>query len=244
MNYDFLISLADKYETPDFIIGDPSFFMHQVSGEENQETIALVASTLSYGARSQFMPKIDLLLKASDGLFYEWIKTGAYNDSIPRDTSCFYRLYNNTMMLDFFDVLRRMLKEYHTIGNAVKTNANDGLKAINFFCNYFTPSTLIPHSITSPCKRLAMFLRWMVRIDSPVDLGLWKFIDRRTLVIPLDSHVIKQSHQLGLMTQRNPTMKTAIMLTDKMRTIFPDDPTRADFALFGLGVNSKPKTEN
>ena len=83
-----------------------------------------------------------------------------------------------------------------------------------------------------------MYLRWMVRDNSPVDLGLWKdFIDKRTLIMPLDTHVIQESMKLKLLDNKTSSMKTAMNLTEKMKEIFPDDPLKGDFALFGYGVN-------
>ena len=83
-----------------------------------------------------------------------------------------------------------------------------------------------------------MFLRWMVRTDSPVDLGIWSDLIRlRSLIMPLDTHVIQQSLQLGLITSKTTSMSVARKLTDKLLEIFPDDPLKADFALFGYGVN-------
>ena len=82
-----------------------------------------------------------------------------------------------------------------------------------------------------------MFLRWMVRDGSPVDLGLWSDImDRRTLIMPLDTHVVQESLRMGLLKSRTASMGTARRLTDAMLEIFPDDPLKGDFALFGLGV--------
>ena len=78
---------------------------------------------------------------------------------------------------------------------------------------------------------------WMVRSGSPVDLGLWAgFIDRRTLIMPLDTHVLAQSVRLGLLTSGTASMSAARRLSDTLATIFPDDPLRGDFALFGYGV--------
>ena len=71
---------AAQYETSDFLTGDPSYWMHQVSGVENQETMAFLASCLSYGSRKQFMPKIGQLLEWADGEVYLWVREGAFND--------------------------------------------------------------------------------------------------------------------------------------------------------------------
>ena len=83
-----------------------------------------------------------------------------------------------------------------------------------------------------------MFLRWMVRDNSPVDLGLWSdFIDKRTLIIPLDTHVLQEANTLGLLNGKTASMTVAKKLTAKLSLIFPDDPLKGDFALFGYGVN-------
>ena len=84
-----------------------------------------------------------------------------------------------------------------------------------------------------------MFLRWMVRDHSPVDLGLWTdIIDKRTLIMPLDTHVMQEANRLGLLSTKTTSMSTAIRLTEKLRETFPDDPLKGDFALFGIGVGS------
>ena len=83
-----------------------------------------------------------------------------------------------------------------------------------------------------------MFLRWMVRDASPVDLGLWSFIDKRSLLIPLDTHVLNQALSLGLVSSRTASMSAVKRLSDRLLEVFPDDPLRADFALFGVGVNA------
>ena len=83
-----------------------------------------------------------------------------------------------------------------------------------------------------------MFLRWMVRDESPVDLGLWSdFIDKKTLIMPLDTHVVNQSIKLGLLKSKNASMSAALRLTKNLTEVFPEDPLKGDFALFGVGVN-------
>ena len=85
-----------------------------------------------------------------------------------------------------------------------------------------------------------MFLRWMVRSDSPVDLGLWSdFIDRRTLVVPLDTHVLQEAKKLGLLKSTSASMSAARRLTASLAEAFPEDPSRGDFALFGYGVSGE-----
>ena len=83
-----------------------------------------------------------------------------------------------------------------------------------------------------------MLLRWLVRTDSPVDVGLWTWFSKKDLLMPLDTHVMQQSNELGLICSKSANLRTAVALTKKVAEIFPDDPVKADFALFGLGVNA------
>lgn len=253
----YLIALAEKYECRDFIIGDPSWYMHQVSGERNQETMALIASCLSYGSRKQFMPKIAIMAEHSGGDIYQWVKDCAYRDLISDNDHCYYRLYTNRMMLDLLDALREMIVSHGSIGAFVagKGDASlackgafvadkvDAYSAIDAICRYFMShgsQGIIPKDTSSACKRICMFLRWMVRDNSPVDLGLWsQIIDKRTLIMPLDTHVIQQARRLMLINSTTASMSTARRLTKTMLEVFPNDPLKGDFALFGYGVNAE-----
>ena len=154
-------------------------------------------------------------------------------------------------MHDLFHALQTMYEEYGDMENYIRCFAKlnkeksqtDAIIAIEAICDYFLKHEaigIVPKSTKSSCKRVCMFLRWMVRTDSPVDLGIWSdLIDQRSLIIPLDTHVIQQSLQLGLITSKTASMSVARKLTDKLLEIFPNDPLKADFALFGYGVNQK-----
>ena len=237
-----LIRYARQYETKEFLIGDPSWYMHQVEWDENRETMAFIASCLSYGSRKQFMPKIQQLLDHSQGEPYLWVREGRYRQLFrPDDKSCFYRLYSNAVMFGFLSVFQQLIERYGTLGGYVRQNASDGLGAVQAICSYFGDNgvcVVVPKNTQSACKRVCMFLRWMVRGNSPVDLGLWAdFIDRRTLIMPLDTHVLAEAMRLGLLKSRCASMSAALRLTESLAAIFPDDPLLGDFALFGYGVN-------
>ena len=235
-----LRSYAERFETADFIVGDPSWFMHQVSGRDNQEVMGFVAQAVSYGSRKQFMPKIQRLLDCSGGDMVRWISEGAFNDVVPNDQSCFYRLYTNATMNSFLTACQSMLSRYGSIGDFVRENSSDGLSAVRALTSFFANQGsigVVPRNASSSCKRLCMFLRWMVRSHSPVDLGHWSdFLDRRTLIMPMDVHVVRQSVGFGLLGSSTTSMSAALRLTDSMRQVFPDDPLKGDFALFGLGI--------
>lgn len=239
---DLLIKYAKQFETRDFINGDPSWFMHQVSGRENQETMAFIASCLSYGSRKQFMPKIQYILDLSKGDVYKWVRDGLFLQHVQsNDRRCFYRLYTYSTMHHFLCTYQQLLQEHETLGKYVKSKANDGYSAVSAICSYFGQygiSVVVPKDARSACKRVCMFLRWMVRDESPVDLGLWSdFIDKKTLIMPLDTHVVNQSIKLGLLKSKNASMSAALQLTKNLTEVFPEDPLKGDFALFGVGVN-------
>lgn len=236
-----LKTLADKYETKDFINGDPSWFMHQVKGDCNKELMAFIASTLSYGSRKQFMGKIQYILDCSEGNICEWLMSGDFRKDIPDTKQCYYRLYTYSMMHTMLCALQELILRYGTIRNYV--GCSTGYRAVEKIAIWFTDhdtSGIIPKNTQSSCKRICMFLRWMVRNNSPVDLGLWSdIIDKRTLIIPMDTHVLQEANRLGLLKSKTASMSSAIKLTDKLRKVFPDDPLKGDFALFGMGVNEK-----
>ena len=256
-----LSSLAKQYETKEFLDGDPSWFMHQVEGEANKELLAFIASALSYGSRKQFLPKIQYILDCSKGDVNQWLLSDRYKYDITDNEECYYRLYTNHTMILFLDSLTELLRQHGSLKNYVKQEltlisqppSRQALDAIKAIVHWFTPAensecysaekenkgSVIPKSTSSSCKRICMFLRWMVRDNSPVDLGLWSdIIDKRTLIMPLDTHVIQEAKRIGLLTSKSASMTTAIKLTNILKEFFPDDPLKGDFALFGLGVDN------
>ena len=240
---DLLVQYARYYETAEFLEGDPSWFMHQVAGAANQEAMAFVAAALSYGSRSQFMPKIQFILDRACGDVDKWVRLRHFKtDFTADDNRSFYRLYSYSTMHTFLETYACLLNEYGTLGEYVHIHAVDGFTALDAITKYFREhgsGGIIPKDTTSACKRLCMFMRWMVRSDSPVDLGLWsEFIDRRTLLMPLDTHVLQQAKRLGLINSCTASMSACRRLTARLAEVFPDDPVLGDFALFGYGVNN------
>lgn len=245
-----LKSLAEKYERKEFLIGDPSWFMHQVEGNDNKELLSFIAATVSYGSRKQFMPKIQYVLDCSKGNVKEWLLNGQYNADIPATSQCFYRLYTCETMNSFLSALKEMIEKYGTIRQFLieqlqitpsDTPTTECIYAIRSIVEWFQThgsTGVIPKSTDSSCKRVCMFMRWMVRKNSPVDIGLWcDIIDAKSLIIPMDTHVVQEANRLGLLETKSTSMSTAIKLTNKLKEIFPDDPLKGDFALFGIGVD-------
>ena len=246
---DLLRKLAAEYESPAFLKGDPSCFMHEVEGAINQEATAFVASSLSFGSRKQFLPKIAHIIKCACGDVHAWLVDGRYTHDLPDCNSTFYRFYTCGIFRAFLDKYSSLLRTYGTLGEYLRSKGvATGEAAIREICAALaveSPSSPIPHGLPSACKRVAMFLRWMVRDNSPVDLGLWSgFIDKSTLIMPLDVHVMAESRKLGLIQSKCASFATAKKLSAVMSDIFPGDPLKGDFALFGLGVDDNRKSNN
>ena len=128
-------------------------------------------------------------------------------------------------------------------GGKRKTEHVGIVKAVSAICSRFCEGGsrgVIPRDGHSACKRVCMFLRWMVRDGSPVDLGLWAGkIPKTSLIMPLDTHVLTEAGKLGLLSSRCASMSAARRLTAALAEVFPGDPLRGDFALFGYGVSQE-----
>ena len=240
-----LRKLAAQYETPAFSADDPIGCLRDAPPEE-LETAAFLAASLSYGNRTQFIPKIRWILDlAGSGGTRDWILSGHYARTFhPVDCHSFYRLFSCAQMRVFLDKLRTILHRHGTLGACLRAaGATDGPSALRAICAAFggRAAPIVPRDTTSACKRLCMFLRWMARAGSPVDFGIWSgWLDKATLVIPLDVHVLRQANRLGLIRSRCATMKTAEKLTQQLSAVFPGDPCKGDFALYGLGIADSP----
>lgn len=241
-----ILSWADKYETESFVFSDPIQFPRKwyekrhefghTEGTANVEISAVITSWLSYGNRMHIIDKAgmvdDLMSKSSP---YEFI-IGKKYISFKSDITM-YRFYKWS---DFYRLCKRLdniYKVYGSIGEYLRNRNCDN--ALQNLINLFRGVKGFPSDSTSACKRLCMMLRWLVRHNSPVDIGIWSFLDQSRLLIPLDTHVHRIALELGLTSRKSADMKTAVEITETMKEIFPDDPSRGDFALFGYGIEHK-----
>ena len=137
---------AEKYETASFLEDDPSRYMHLVKGIRNQEAMAFIASSLSYGNRKQFNPKIQMILEWTGGEVDEWIRSGQYEVRFKKgDLICFYRLYKNETMHRFLQAYQQLLLTHGSLGDYVRLHATDGYTAIAAICHYFNNHSRCNH---------------------------------------------------------------------------------------------------
>ena len=240
------------------------------NSKTDSELASFLAAMLAFGNRKQFIPKIEQILKTADdssGSFSRWLLSGRYKTDFPYGDKKFYRFYSYDDMHIFFGEITDILNGTPDCGALNSGEADCG--ALNsgeadcgalgeFFrerwykkidtsedladiiAKCFPKSKLVPKGKTSACKRTYMFLRWMVRKNSPVDLGLWDWYSPQKLLIPLDTHVMQEAIKIGILDEKSTaSRKTARILTNEMERIFPEDPVRADYALFGLGIDTE-----
>lgn len=248
--YKTLKALADKYEVFSFTEQDPSQFLRRYKTPDSAEAASFIAAMLAFGSRTQFIPKIRQILQTADqtsGNIKNWLTTRAYKKTFPTGSKKFYRFYSYDDLQIFFGELADLINQSGSLGNYFKAlweksaehdDADSTPLLADLISQSFPKSSIVPKGRTSANKRLHMFLRWMVRTGSPVDLGLWSWYPASGLLIPLDTHVLQEAQKLGLLPEKSTaSRKSAILLTKKMEEIFPGDPARGDYALFGLGVD-------
>lgn len=242
-----LVRLADTYECPAFLKDDPSLFMHRYANARDVEIAAFFAANLAFGQRPQILQHVERVLAAAGDSPAEWIACGAYENFFPSSDASFYRVFSFRSMRLLCDTLRRMLRDGKTLGQYFQEKyrgCGGGMLLSQLIAQEFPREcTVICHGPQSAAKRLQLFLRWMVRDASPVDMGLWGcWYGKEKLLVPLDTHVLQEAVALDLLPRTAsgrlpaPTLKVAQVLTAELADAFPGDPARGDYALFGLGV--------
>lgn len=239
---DKLRQWAKEYNVKAFIPDDPVQFPHRYTEKRDIEISAFLTSWISYGRRELILRKANELHQAMGASPYRWIMEEGYkklprNAALPDKRDTFYRFYTYSHLRQLCERLKSIYETYDSLEDALAASPypNPVMKIQHVFAGIEGIPVLTG---TSACKRLAMFLRWMVRQDGIVDFGIWgTSIRPNELIIPLDTHVHQISLELGLTAQKNATLKTAIEITEALKEIFPNDPCMGDFALFGYDIN-------
>ncbi|WP_085537370.1 TIGR02757 family protein [Massilibacteroides vaginae] len=242
-----LIRWAAKYNCKEFIPHDPIRFPHRFTEKKDREISGFITAWISYGRRPLILKKAEELHSLFGASPYQWIM----QDKATRMSSCealrkqntnkrdtCYRFYTFADFFDLTDRLHAIYQQYESLEDALA--ATTGNNIIQRMQSLFADIKGIPSKAsTSACKRLAMYLRWMIRNDGVVDFGIWStHFSPNDLIIPLDTHVFRVSHELKLITHKTASMTAAIELTEAMKQIFPFDPCLADFSLFGYGIDA------
>lgn len=220
-----------------------------IAKKYNDEYISLICALFAYGNAGQivkFLSSFDFDLLNQD------------EDTISKELKgYYYRFQCENDVIAFFIALKRLkqkesLETIFKVGYDKKQNVMDGIESIiSSILNVYDYQSdgykfligQIPKKDkhgdikligNSAYKRYNMFLRWMVRFDN-IDMGLWKYIDKKDLILPLDTHTFKISQKLGLLTRKTADLKSAVLITEKLREFDEQDPIKYDFAIYRLG---------
>ena len=246
---DFLDRKIIEHKHPDFIKNDPLSIPHRFSLPQDQEIAGFFAAIFAWGNRTTIINKSRELLERMDNAPHAFCLNASSAD-LKKLLNFRHRTFNDDDLLYFVEFFRSHYTAHPSLESAftagIQKNDVTVEQGLNHFKHYFF---WLPHlrrtqkHIASPaqgsaCKRINMFLRWMVRNDG-IDLGLWKNISPAQLVCPLDLHVSRVAKKFGLIDRPNADWASALQLTERLREFDPDDPVKYDFALFALGVVEK-----
>lgn len=227
---DTLIGWAEEYNNPKFFQEDPIIFPTEFLRRHEDgkalladiEIAALLSAHLAWGRRAMIVRDCGRMFDEMDWKPYDYVMNGEYRDE---DIS----LHRTIKWSEFSAICGRLKAVYEG------RDTLEGLTDSDFRCRIFGQK----EDRRAPNKKISMMRRWLVRDDGKVDLGVWKNSDKTKLILPLDVHVYTQASNLGLTSRKQKDIVTAQEITDAFKEIWPDDPCKGDYALFGYGVTQK-----
>ncbi|MFZ9661791.1 MAG: TIGR02757 family protein [Chitinophagaceae bacterium] len=244
-----LDSKVELYCNPLFIEKDPILIPHLFKRKEDIEISGFFAAIFSWGNRTTIIHKSKELMERMDMNPYEFCMHASKKELIQLE-SFVHRTFKAEDLYYFIEFFKHHYTANPSLESAFTQFMNKGdentEQALKGFRNYFfslehlkrTKKHISTPDSNSTCKRLNMYLRWMVR-KGPVDFGIWNSIKSSQLVCPLDVHVFRVAKKLKMMNRKSPDWIAAVELTKYLKKFDPKDPIKYDFALFSLGVLEK-----
>lgn len=248
-----LCHLYDAYNRREYVHPDPLEFLYDYPELRDREIAGLIAACLAYGNVHQILKTVSFVLNRIGEPFAFLMSFSP--ESIKRDFKSFrYRFTTGEDLALLLIGIKGVIEKYGSLNDCFRAGLRDDhetvLPAICHLvkelasCGQGRPPTLLPlPERGSACKRLNLFLRWMVRQDR-VDPGGWEGIPTSKLVVPLDVHIMRISSRLGLTHRKQANIITAVEITNAFRAIEPVDPVKYDFALSRLGIRDDLSPES
>jgi uncharacterized protein (TIGR02757 family) len=244
---EFLDFKAEQYENWSFIESDPIQLPHRFEHKEDIEIVAFLISTIAWGTRKGIISSGEKLIEIMENEPLTFIRE--YSPKTLKNSTFVHRTFNASDLNQFFASLHRIYKSSNLEECFSSHQEIEGVKGrITNFRNIFFQTDDLQRSMkhvsdplrNSACKRINMYLRWMVRESSKgVDFGLWKSIPTSELYLPLDVHTSRNARNLGLLARKQDDWKALDELMFKLREFDAADPVKYDFALFGIGAFEK-----
>ncbi|MFC1462976.1 TIGR02757 family protein [Verrucomicrobiota bacterium] len=236
--------LYRKYNRRKYVSPDPLQFLYDYTDVRDREIVGLIASSLAYGRVAQILRSVETVLEPMGPSPRAFLMR-----SRPRQVKGIlapfkHRFTAGDGLASLLAGIKRLVTRHGSLNQAflsgMQKSDSSILPALKSFANRLncSDSHLVPcPSRGSACKRLNLFLRWMVRKDA-VDPGGWTGVPKSRLIVPLDTHMANIGRTLGLTHRRSADMKMAIEITESFRKLAPRDPAKYDFALTRFGIRS------
>ena len=242
----FLDGLYYVYSRRELINPDPLLFLYNYGDTRDREVAGLIASSLAYGRVAQIIKSVNTVLDCLTPEPAEFLRNAQDFHIVPEGFK--HRFTTSQDINNLLYNIASLINEYSSIESFLSEclNSSHGnlLNALNTFSQRLSQgrtdgsfSLVTAPEDGSACKRLFLFLKWLVRHDD-VDPGGWSVLTPRDLIIPTDTHMHQISLKLGLTARKSADLKTAIEITDSFREISPDDPTKYDFVLTRFGIRA------
>lgn len=234
------------YNREAYLHPDPLEFLHHYENQADREIVGLVAAALAYGRVAQILKTVSHILERMDPSPHEYV-LNITSKTLRRDFSHFtHRFATGNHLAALLTGIKQAIEEhgnlYRCFLNGISVDDDTVLPGLVYFVRNITANGKhrVEHLIPDPqkgsaCKRLNLFLRWMVRKDK-VDPGGWEAVPISKLIIPLDTHMHRIGQLLGFTQRKQADLRTALEITEGFRNIRPEDPVRYDFALTRLGI--------
>ncbi len=241
----FLDKKTEEHNRPSFIKDDPVCIPHLFKKKQDIEIAGFFAAIFAWGNRTTIINKSKELMQLMNMQPYDFCLHHTTND-LKKLIGFKHRTFNDTDLLYFVEFFKSHYTRHNSLETAFFMHGTNMEEMLTGFHHYFfsledVPARTKKHIATpergSTCKRLNMFLRWMVRADNNgVDFGIWKKISPAQLICPVDLHVARVAKKFRLLTRKQIDWSAALELTANLRKFDSQDPVRYDFALFALGA--------
>lgn len=242
---DLLSELYETYNRREFVHPDPLEFLYGYDDVRDREIVALVASCLAYGAVRQILKSVGLVL-ARMGNPRAFLADSSRTSLLATFRDFKHRFTTGEELATLLHSVKLVVERHGSLGSCLASGCSKDhatvMPALTHFVGEVSsgfngrPRSLLPRpEAGSACKRLHLFLRWMVRHDA-VDPGGWEMVPASSLLVPLDVHMHRISRALGFTRRKQADLRAAEEITAAFRAVAPHDPVRFDFALTRLGI--------
>ena len=242
-----LDKLYNQYNKREYVHPDPLEFLYAYKEIEDREIVALIASSLAYGNVAQILKSVSSILHIINPSPYLFVKDSTYRNIRKAFKGFRHRFAGEDHISALIKGIKHVINRFGSLNecffSGLSPEHKNVVPAMSFFSRQLTAGNIEPgHLVARPekgsaCKRMNLFLRWMVRQDE-VDPGGWLNVPPSKLIIPVDTHIHRISLALGLTNKRQANMNTALEITSRFKQFVPHDPVRYDFVITRLGIRN------